>query len=138
MAVPVARAFDNAHPGQGTICLDPSDPLLVQGKETNFTSQLEERGQILLPKSLGGGAAAVTQVLSDTQVRIKAPFPSDERVGPNDLAQALKEGTTFTVVPHLDQSDMFKAVYERLLLSESVGVFPEGTYRLGKKSGLGG
>lgn len=82
----------------------------------------------MLPKPLGSGTAAVVQVLSDTEVRIKSPFPTNDRIETQALTDALAKGTDFTAVPYLDQSTMYQQVYERLLLSESVGIFPEGTW----------
>ncbi|KAJ2332571.1 Glycerol-3-phosphate/dihydroxyacetone phosphate acyltransferase, partial [Coemansia sp. RSA 2673] len=36
------------------------------------------------------------------------------------------DGTSFKVVPHVDQDEMFHSVYQRLNNGECVGIFPEG------------
>ena len=70
----MARAADYASAGQGLVSLSEDDPCLVIGHGTRFLSEFTPRMQILLPKSVGSTAAEVTEVISDTQLRVKKEF----------------------------------------------------------------
>ncbi|KAF7304861.1 Glycerol-3-phosphate o-acyltransferase [Mycena kentingensis (nom. inval.)] len=125
-SIPVARAVDSAKNGTGRITL-ADDPCLVRGSGTKFLSQLKPRMQILMSKSLGSLSAEVVEVISDTEVRVKKEFG-----GPKGTARlrervaATQNGLEFKVVPFLDQSDMYRSVYEALSRGGSIGIFPEG------------
>ncbi|KDN45743.1 hypothetical protein K437DRAFT_224087 [Tilletiaria anomala UBC 951] len=125
-SIPVARAADSAKPGAGTITLSPSDPLLVLGRNgTQFTTQLQVKGQLVLGKEYGSANAEVVEVLSDSQVRIKKEFK--DAPGKKPVRDALAgDGSTYTVLPFVDQTQMYAKVYEKLAKGGSLGIFPEG------------
>ncbi|GAA5989366.1 hypothetical protein JCM10908_001279 [Rhodotorula pacifica] len=122
-SIPVARAQDYAFVGKGTIRLSEEDPLLILGTDTQFKKDFEKpRSQMLLPRSLGSSTAEVIEVVSDTELRLKKEFP---RKAVEEL-KAKPEGVSFKVLPHVDQSNMYSAVYQRLTEGGSIGIFPEG------------
>ncbi|EED19702.1 glycerol-3-phosphate O-acyltransferase, putative [Talaromyces stipitatus ATCC 10500] len=128
-ALPVTRAMDNIKPGMGTIFLPhpESDPTLVSGKGTNFTDPMfMERGTLILPK-VGQEAPeqqAIAEIIGPEELRLKAPFKNFARDHP--LYEGLRTGTSFKVAPHIDQSQMFDAVYRGLESGGCIGIFPEG------------
>lgn len=122
-SIPVARAQDYAFVGKGTIRLSEQDPLTILGTDTQFTKDFEKpRSQMLLPRNLGSSTAEVIEVVSDTELRLKKEFP---RKAVEDL-KTKTEGVSFKVLPHVDQSNMYSAVYQRLTEGGSIGIFPEG------------
>ncbi|GEM09713.1 glycerol-3-phosphate O-acyltransferase [Rhodotorula toruloides] len=122
-SIPVARAQDYAFAGQGTVSLSPSDPLIIVGHGTNFTKDFSKpRSQLLLPRNLGSSTAEVVEVVSDTELKLKKEFSKK-------ALDALKEregGVAFKVLPHVDQSSMYSAVYQKLIDGGCIGIFPEG------------
>ncbi|CAO1620858.1 unnamed protein product [Jaminaea pallidilutea] len=150
-SIPVTRAADGAKPGKGLITHHPSgDPLLVQGKGTKFTTQLEPKGQIVLPKWTGYASAEVVEILSDTEVKIKKEW-KDERAklalsgkkpaassggsqdGKNQTggskvaaAEQVADGSEYQCLPYVDQTQMYASVYEKLAQGGCLGIFPEG------------
>ncbi len=67
--VPVARAADYAKTGSGLLTLHPTDPTIVVGKGTKFKTECMERGQLVLPKSVGYAHGDIVEVMSDTELR---------------------------------------------------------------------
>ena len=131
--VPVARAADEAMSGSGTISLSESDPCLIIGHGTKFTSELKPKWQIMLPKSLNSMVAEVTEVISDTELRIKKEFGGESGKGTAKFRDALKEtkakgaqGLEFRRLPFIDQQVMYQFVYQRLKDGGCIGIFPEG------------
>ncbi|OKL63290.1 hypothetical protein UA08_01718 [Talaromyces atroroseus] len=128
-ALPVNRAMDNIKPGEGTIFLPypDSDPTLVRGKGTNFTDPMfMERGTIILPKVNQDPPEqqAIAEIIGPQELRIRAPFKKFPRDHP--LYESIQTGTSFKVAPHIDQSQMFDAVYRGLESGGCIGIFPEG------------
>lgn len=140
-SIGVVRAADRAKPGVGRISYWPADEtdkagedLRICGYGTQFTKQLEVRGQLVLPKSFGSSSAEVEEIISDTECRVKRKFKDV----PNKLAasQALTAtpvsaekgnvGVEFTVFPYIDQSLMYGQVFKKLTEGGSLGIFPEG------------
>ncbi|KAJ1945775.1 Glycerol-3-phosphate/dihydroxyacetone phosphate acyltransferase, partial [Kickxella alabastrina] len=120
--IPVERQQDLAKPGSGKIKLEDryASPTLISGINTQFTRELKVGMKIALPKS--AGQARVDEILSDTQLRVDKEM--------KDLAaiEALthSEGTAYKVIPHVNQDEMFNAVYASLNRGECIGIFPEG------------
>ncbi|KAG0218144.1 hypothetical protein B0O80DRAFT_444465 [Mortierella sp. GBAus27b] len=121
-SIPVERPQDAAKSGSGTIkLLDRyGDPLRITGFGTKFTKELMVGDQITLPKDVG--ASAVVEIISDTELIVKKEF--------KDL-KALEmltspEGAKYKCMPHMDQSKVYKTVFERLNAGHCVGIFPEG------------
>ncbi|BGP46107.1 Glycerol-3-phosphate/dihydroxyacetone phosphate acyltransferase [Rhodotorula kratochvilovae] len=122
-SIPVARAQDYAFAGKGTIKLSESDPCVILGEGTSFTKDFEKpRSQVLLPRNLGSSTAEVVEVISDTELRLKKEFNKKATEG----LRAKADGTAFKVLPHVDQSSMYSAVYQRLTEGGCIGIFPEG------------
>lgn len=128
-ALPVTRAMDNIKPGEGQIFLPnpESDPTLVRGKGTNFTDPMfMERGTLILPKVNQDAPEQqmIAEIVGPEELRLKAPFKKFARDHP--LYDSLRTGTSFKVAPHIDQSQMFDAVYRGLESGGCIGIFPEG------------
>ncbi|SPQ27010.1 64fd3533-9d87-4bd5-b3f9-bc5eb33b0371 [Thermothielavioides terrestris] len=146
-SVPVGRAQDSAKPGQGTIYLpDPvNDPTLIRGIGTDFEKQAEVGGMLFLPSAKGqsGSSVDVAQIIGPEEIRIKRPFTSKlammQLTGREDIDDNGKftdkdttgpkpgyEGTKYKLAPHIDQSKVYQAVFDRLKSGGCVGIFPEG------------
>jgi glycerol-3-phosphate O-acyltransferase/dihydroxyacetone phosphate acyltransferase len=146
-SVPVGRAQDAAKPAQGTVYLpDPTnDPTLVRGVGTDFLKQAEVGGMLFLPsiKGQSGASVDIAQILGPEEVRIKRAFKGKlaltqltarDDIDDNgnltnvDLAGPKPgyQGTKFKLAPHIDQSMVYQAVFDRLRSGGCVGIFPEG------------
>lgn len=133
-SVPVARAADYAKAGSGRIVLSDSDPLLLTGINTKFTSEVKPRSQILLPKSAGYASALVESIESDTEIRLKSEFMVPSKDGSSNVKASSrvraegenKDGLEYKILPHVDQEQTYGAVYQRLNEGGAIGIFPEG------------
>lgn len=120
--IPVERQQDLAKRGSGTIKLEDrySEPTLITGLGTKFLAECQEGWKLMLPKN--AGQAKVVEVMSDTQLRISREMKELKAL--ELLTQP--EGSAYKVVPHVDQDEMYKSVYERLNNGDCIGIFPEG------------
>ncbi|KAI0054033.1 glycerol-3-phosphate O-acyltransferase [Auriscalpium vulgare] len=132
-SIPVARAADDAKPGTGRVYVSPDDPLLVLGEDTKFTSEFTPKMQILLSKSVGSAIAEVTEIISDTQLRIKKEFGGDKGKGTARIREKIEElkqqgtiGIDYKRLPFVDQQVMYRHVYQKLKEGGCIGIFPEG------------
>lgn len=147
-SVSVGRALDLKKPAEGTIYLpDPEgDPTLIKGRGTNFTDgNVYMPGGLLVLPSVNNEAAntEIKEIISDDEIRIKKPFKGDvamkqltgQSLGGQDTqladsdmekAEGEYEGTKFSVAPHVDQSKVYEAVFQRLKEGGCIGIFPEG------------
>ncbi|KAJ7582744.1 glycerol-3-phosphate O-acyltransferase [Mycena floridula] len=133
-SIPVSRAADLAAPGTGRVSVSAHDPCLVVGHGTKFLADFSPRMQIMLPKSVTDSPIAeVTEVISDTELRIKREFGGESGKGTakiRDKVAELKktgvEGLEFKKLPYVDQQEMYRYVYESLKQGGSIGIFPEG------------
>ncbi|KAJ5676818.1 acyltransferase [Penicillium maclennaniae] len=122
-ALPVVRSMDLTKPGKGTIYLpDPeNDPALVNGIDTDFTqSEFMSGGSLTVKGPDGPQTASIDEVISSTSLRLKKPFASPLCDDPG------RKGQSFKIAPHVDQSQMFDAVYKELSNGGCIGIFPEG------------
>ncbi|CAG8606968.1 996_t:CDS:2, partial [Acaulospora morrowiae] len=121
-AIPVARPQDLAERGKGKIFLEDrvSDPTRITGIGTEFKKQLKVRGQIALPNDLG--SSEITEIISDVELRVKKEFKDLKSL--ELLTQP--EGTSYKFLPHVDQSQVYNAVFEMLNTGNCIGIFPEG------------
>ncbi|KAF9899582.1 hypothetical protein EC991_008602 [Linnemannia zychae] len=121
-AIPVERPQDLAKAGSGTIKLQDryGDPLRVTGLGTKFTKELLVGDQISLPKDVG--SSAVVEIISDTELIVKKEFKELKAL---ELLTS-PEGSKYKCLPHMDQSNVYKTVFERLNAGHCVGIFPEG------------
>ena len=122
-----------AKPGAGRVYLSPDDPCLVLGEGTKFLSEFAPRMQIMLPKSVSSAVAEVSEVISDTELRVKREFGGESGKGTarvrEKLAELQSEGVTgleYKKLPFVDQQDMYRHVYQCLKEGGSIGIFPEG------------
>ncbi|KAK0708242.1 hypothetical protein B0H67DRAFT_556768 [Lasiosphaeris hirsuta] len=146
-SVPVGRAQDSAKPAKGTIYLpDPiNDPTLLRGIGTNFEKEAEVGGMIFLPSTKGhsGSSVDIAEILGPEAVRIKRAFKGSiamsQLTGRDDIDEDGEfgdrsskgssggfKGTKFRIAPHIDQSKVYQAVFDRLKGGGCVGIFPEG------------
>ena len=146
-SVPVGRAQDSAKPAQGTIYLpDPiDDPTLIRGIGTDFEKQAEVGGMIFLPsvKGQSGSSIDIAEIIGPEELRIKRAFKGrvalTQLTGRDDIdengefrhktvkgCQEGFQGTTFKLAPHIDQTKVYQAVFDRLKSGGCVGIFPEG------------
>lgn len=120
--VPVERPQDLAKAGSGTIkLLDRyGDPLRITGLDTKFTKELMVGDQISLPKDVG--ISAVVEIISDTELIVKKEFKELKAL---ELLTSA-DGSKYKCMPHMDQTNVYKTVFERLNAGHCVGIFPEG------------
>ncbi|KAG0243139.1 hypothetical protein BGW41_002779 [Actinomortierella wolfii] len=121
-AIPVERPQDLAKAGKGVIrLLDRyGDPLRITGEGTQFTKELLVGDSIQLPKDVGN--SVVAEIISDTELIIKKEFKELKAL---ELLTSA-EGTKYKCLPHMDQSKVYKTVFDRLNAGHCVGIFPEG------------
>jgi hypothetical protein len=112
----VIRPQDLATKGDGSI-IYKGDPLYLHGKDTTFKQQVGPRDIIVLSKTL---KAEVVEVLSDTELKLKAPLSEDA------IQHLQSEDIAYKVIPHVDQSVLYEKVHERLDQNECIVIFPEG------------
>jgi glycerol-3-phosphate O-acyltransferase/dihydroxyacetone phosphate acyltransferase len=93
--------------------------------------------QIVLPKSVNSAVAEVTEVLSDTEMRIKREFGGESGKGTSRIREKMAEmkaegidGFEFKKLPYIDQSEMYRHVYDCLNRGGAIGIFPEGLFVL--------
>lgn len=146
-AVPVGRAQDAAKPKDGLVYLpDPiNDPTLVRGRGTRFDRDAEVGGMLFLPSAKGQASSNVdiAEIYGPEEVRIKRPFKTRlalfQLTGREDIDESgsfsdkefkgIKEGyegTKYKLAPHIDQTKVYEAVFDRLRSGGCVGIFPEG------------
>ena len=127
--VPVVRAADDAKPGTGEVIISEEDSTLIIGYGTKFSSEFTPKMQIMLTKSVGSLVAEVTEVLSDTQLRIKKEFSGTAKLREKvkDIQAAGQQGFTFKRLPFVDQGEMYQYVYQCLTEGGAICIFPEGT-----------
>jgi glycerol-3-phosphate O-acyltransferase/dihydroxyacetone phosphate acyltransferase len=121
-AIPVSRAQDLARKGSGRIQLSDryGEPTRITGTGTRFTSQLQVGWTVALPQNRG--SAVVAEIISDTELCVTKEFKElsalESLTAPN--------GTLYKVIPHVDQSEVYRMVHERLTSGGCIGIFPEG------------
>lgn len=133
-ALPVARAMDGVKPAKGKIFLpdQDNDPTLIRGVGTDFTHpDFMVGGTIVLPKvgKATGSTETIAEILGPDELRLKKPFTTKETL--QQLTEENGEGehskgTKFKIAPHVDQSQVFDAVFRDLAAGGCIGMFPEG------------
>lgn len=122
-ALPVVRSMDLTKPGKGFLYLPQpdNDPALVNGVNTDFTQpEFMVGGSITVKGPDGPQTASIEEILGPTSLRLKKPFASPLSNEPG------RKGASFKIAPHVDQSQMFDAVYKELSNGGCIGIFPEG------------
>lgn len=129
LQVPVVRAADDAKAGTGELTISEEESTLIIGHGTKFTSEFTPRMQIMLPKSMGSVVAEVTEVMSDTHLRIKKEFSGTAKLREKikDVQAAGQQGFSFKRLPFVNQNEMYQYVYQSLTEGGAICIFPEGT-----------
>jgi glycerol-3-phosphate O-acyltransferase/dihydroxyacetone phosphate acyltransferase len=112
-SIPVRRPQDYAKAGQGTVSSRGSE---IEGKGTKFTAQLKH-GELLLVNGItkeGEEIPKVTQIIDDTHIKVSPPFEESF----TDM--------NYKIIPKLDQSQVYEAVWDALEEGTCIGLFPEG------------
>lgn len=128
----MARAADDAKAGSGKIQISETDPLLITGVSTQFTSQIKPRSQLVLPKAAGYASASVAEIISDTELKLKAEFVAAGKDANTNVKVSTKlrsdapDGWQYKVLPYVDQDETYGAVFQRLNEGGCIGIFPEG------------
>jgi glycerol-3-phosphate O-acyltransferase/dihydroxyacetone phosphate acyltransferase len=124
--VPVSRAIDNMKVGEGTILIpDPKiNPTALKGIGTKFDGpEFEVGGTIYIPAVNGEShKLEIMEIRGREDILLKLT-PA--------LKSALQQlsspsGISFKVAPHVDQTVVYDAVYDRLRKNGCIGIFPEG------------
>lgn len=134
-AVPVFRAMDVAKSAPGTIYLeDPSATVKVlRGIGTDFMSPPFTEGcSIYLPTINGDSQKLdIGQIIGPDRLILKnsnlhpdALFQLTDNY--RDTRSAALVGTKFKIAPRVDQTELYKAVFDRLAVDGCIGIFPEG------------
>lgn len=143
-ALPVGRAMDMTRPASGKLYLpDPvNDPTLVRGVDTRFDT-FQIGGLIVLPSVNNASAnSEILEINGPEELRLKKPFSGSVALkqmtgrdvddegnfldNKRDGRAANYEGTNFKVAPKVDQTEIYDAVFERLMSGGCIGIFPEG------------
>ncbi|KAI4739168.1 hypothetical protein E4T50_10368 [Aureobasidium sp. EXF-12298] len=141
-SVPVGRALDLKKPAKGKIYLpDPEgDPTLIKGVDTDFENKevYMVGGVLALPSFKNKFAnTEIKEILGPNEIRLKKPFSGnvalrqltgqeikDEKADAK-LTEGF-EGTNFEIAPHVDQGEVYSAVFQKLHDGGCIGIFPEG------------
>ena len=145
--IPVARALDDAKKANGKIYLpDPqNDPTLIRGVNTIFDREAQVGGLLVLPIVKGSGAASaeIKEIVGPEEIRLKKEFKGADALrqltGKTDISENPKlpddgqleastefKGTPYKTAPHVDQTKVYDAVFDRLDHGGCVCIFPEG------------
>lgn len=89
--VPVFRAADSAVNGSGKARLHPTDPFVLLGTGTRFTSQVKPKSTIQYGKGVGFASAEVEEVKSDGEIK---SVPSLETFPPLTDARCFLVGSS--------------------------------------------
>lgn len=88
----------------------------------------------MLPKTVNTAVAEISEIISDTELRIKREFGGEsgkttsrirEKVA--ELREQGKDGLEFKTLPFVDQQEMYRHVYQSLKDGGCIGIFPEGS-----------
>jgi hypothetical protein len=106
---------------------------MVLGDGTRFSSEFTPKMQIMLPKSVNSPVAEVTEIVSDTKLKIKREFGGESGKTTTRIREKIAElqtngqkGLDFKTLPFVDQQDMYRHVYQCLKEGGCIGIFPEG------------
>ncbi|KAI1795960.1 glycerol-3-phosphate O-acyltransferase [Ganoderma leucocontextum] len=127
-SIPVVRAADDAKAGTGEITISEEESTLIIGHGTKFASEFTPKMQVMLPKSMGSVVAEVSEILSDTRLRIKKEFSGTAKLREKikDVQAAGQQGFSFKRLPFVDQHEMYQYVYQSLTEGGAICIFPEG------------
>lgn len=88
----------------------------------------------MLPKTVNTAVAEISEIISDTELRIKREFGGESgkttsriREKVTELREQGKDGLEFKTLPFVDQQEMYRHVYQSLKDGGCIGIFPEGS-----------
>ncbi|KAK6201015.1 Sct2 glycerol-3-phosphate acyltransferase [Scheffersomyces amazonensis] len=122
--IPVERPQDLVKPASGKIRVNPDNEIEVIGEGTKFTTECMEKGLVGLPEYLGN--VQILSIQDDTHLILKKKFESARPENQARIDKLLREGTKYKVAPHIDNSVVFKHVFNHLNSGRVLGIFPEG------------
>ncbi|CAO0795483.1 unnamed protein product [Mucor circinelloides] len=115
-AIPVIRPQDLATKGKGQLLANKDSTTILNGKDTQFKTQVAPRDTIVLSKTL---SFVVTEVVSDTELKLKTELTPE-------AIEHVSHSAAYKIIPHIDQGVLYEKVHERLNQNESIVIFPEG------------
>ncbi|KAI8853402.1 hypothetical protein BC829DRAFT_424699 [Chytridium lagenaria] len=102
---------DLAKGGSGRVFLaDLTKADILSGTGTKFIDEIKPRTTL----SISGQILEVLEVLSDSQLKLKAPVTHSGAVAALTKDTEGIQGTSYKIIPHVDQSEMFSTVISRL------------------------
>jgi len=114
-AIPVERPQDIAAVGKGEFTItDHEGEYIVTGYGSEFKKQAVV-GDTLRPT--GQPDFLIARIISDTEMIVK----SNE-----DFTWESEKRLTYKIAPKIDQSHVFKSVWDELKAGKCIGIFPEG------------
>lgn len=122
LTIGVARPQDNLTWARGKIYIDSENPCKVFGIGTNFTTDMEPKGLIGLPKFMG--FSQIESIENDTELTLRKEFKL--RSSNQDFKKMLYQGIKFKYAHRVDQSKVYEQVFEHLARDNCIGIFPEG------------
>jgi glycerol-3-phosphate O-acyltransferase/dihydroxyacetone phosphate acyltransferase len=115
-SIGVSRPQDIAKPGQGKVMVD-EDGITVTGIGTNFDTQCKAGDQLVWAEGgMKGAVGTIDTVDSHSRIVLKKPIEGKER----------EKGHAYKILPMVDQSAVFKQVFDRLAQQGAIGIWPEG------------
>jgi glycerol-3-phosphate O-acyltransferase/dihydroxyacetone phosphate acyltransferase len=120
--IPVERPADLSKKGVGTVNIDSDDARKIIGTNTKFTEQFRPGSTALsVNRPPEAYTLAIGSVESDTVMYLKKPLDVAA------IETIFTDNTTqYSVIPVIDQSEVYSAVFEVLERGECLGIFPEG------------
>jgi glycerol-3-phosphate O-acyltransferase/dihydroxyacetone phosphate acyltransferase len=123
---PVSRAIDNMIAAEGHVLLpDPKgNPTLLRGIGTKFNGSEFQVGGTIYLSAINGRSdkLEIAEIRSPEDIVVKST-PTLQ----NALQQLSSlNGVSFKVAPHLDQTKVYDAVFDKLRKDGCIGIFPEG------------
>jgi len=117
-SIGVERPQDLAEPGTGKVTITP-ESVTVIGTGTKFKTEAHRKCLIKIASGpFKSKTFRVDTVVSDTELTLLKAVES------KDCNE--KFSARFKVIPHLDQSTVFRQVFKTLQKGKAVGIFPEG------------
>ena len=124
--ISVERAQDVAILGKGKI--HELNDTTLSGIGTQFTRDVRRRDTVVIYMSKADGSRSnavlaklrVVTVKNDTELEVKTPSKDVNIKSINESQHSFK------VFPHIDQSEVFRNVCDKLVKGHAVGIFPEG------------
>lgn len=128
-SIPVVRAQDHGKKccGKVFLCKDDKTRLTLKGDDTlfldevmNFKKTFKNEAAVSIHYEAEHYSVPIDKIIDNTTLILKKQFDSKIE---NVLANSK---VSFSVLPIIDQSELYASVFERLSNNLCVGIFPEG------------